>query len=294
MKRHYITIGVGIIVVIVLILVGYRFAWTGFNRYTNVVIARITTGTNAGTSIKAEVSVPGKTVWDWLNLLGVLAIPIVVGLGAAWYTAQQGKVSERANTDNQRETALQAYIDKMSELLLHEGLRHSSNNAEVRSVATLQTLIALPRLDGKRKGSVLLFLYEAGLIEKSNPIVHLGAAGLHAANLQGCDMSGNRGASLYSSFISYADLEGANFTGMHLREVFFEGGNLQKARFIKADLRDSDFLLTDLRGTDFTGTDLTNASLVGANLTGAIISNEQLNTLKSLQDTIMPDGSKHS
>src|SRR5215472_10573817 len=59
-----------------------------------------------------------KTLWDWLNLLGVFAIPVVVGLGAAWYTAQQAQVSDRENTDNQREAALQTYIDKMSELLL--------------------------------------------------------------------------------------------------------------------------------------------------------------------------------
>jgi len=37
--------------------------------------------------------------------------PIVVGLGAAWYTAQQGKVSDRENKDNQRETALNATFD---------------------------------------------------------------------------------------------------------------------------------------------------------------------------------------
>jgi hypothetical protein len=59
-----------------------------------------------------------KTLWDWLGLLAVLAIPVVVGFGAAWFTAQQGKVSAEQNTDNQHETALQAYIDKMSELLL--------------------------------------------------------------------------------------------------------------------------------------------------------------------------------
>jgi len=73
------------------------------------------------TGLGPETSEPkqhAKTLWDWLNLLGVLAIPVVVGLGATWYTTQQGKVNNRENTDNQRETALQAYIDKMSDLLL--------------------------------------------------------------------------------------------------------------------------------------------------------------------------------
>ena len=62
--EHWVTILVVVIILviaIVLIIVGYRFDWTGFNGNSK----------------------SGKTLWDWLQLLGVLAIPIVVGLGAA-------------------------------------------------------------------------------------------------------------------------------------------------------------------------------------------------------------------
>lgn len=266
-----------VIALVIVVVLGYWFNW----HWTGLV---------------PETSEPkqhAKTLWDWLNLAGVLAIPVVVGFGAAWYTRQQGKVSERENKDNQREVALQTYIDKMSELLLHEGLRKAPQDADVRRIATLQTSTVLPRLDGKRKGNVLLFLYEAGLIEKSDPIVMFGAAGLHAADLRECDLSEMAGASLYNSFISYALLDGADFTGMHLRKVIFEGGRLHQARFIKADLRDAEFFLSDLSGANLTAADLTNASLVAVNLTGAIVTDEQLNKAKSLQDTTMPDGSKH-
>ena len=44
---------------------------------------------------------PTKTLWDWLNLLGVLAIPAAVGLGTIWFTRQQAKVSDAENKDNQ-------------------------------------------------------------------------------------------------------------------------------------------------------------------------------------------------
>ena len=57
----------------------------------------------------------GKTLWDWLQLLAALAIPVVVGFGAVWFTSRQGKVADAENKDNQHETALQSYIDKMSE-----------------------------------------------------------------------------------------------------------------------------------------------------------------------------------
>src|SRR6266550_3734279 len=103
-KQYRLTIlvvAIILVIAIALIIIGYRFDWTGFN------------GSNKS----------GKTLWDWLNLLGVLAIPVVVGFGAVWFTTRQGKVADAENKDNQRETALQVYIDKMSELLLHENLR---------------------------------------------------------------------------------------------------------------------------------------------------------------------------
>jgi hypothetical protein len=96
-KRRRSLVAVGGIVLlvglIVLIIEGYRLQWDW-------------TGLPEHTIPDPQKYQSAKNLWDWFNLLGVLAIPAVVGLGAAWYTAQQGKVSDRENTDNQRETAL--------------------------------------------------------------------------------------------------------------------------------------------------------------------------------------------
>ena len=130
-KQHPYATGVVVLFVLILIILSaYRFGWdwTGFNNGTS----QITITSTSKVNYTATVSQPSKSLWDWLGLLAVLAIPVVVGFGAAWFTAQQGKVSNRENTDNQRETALQAYIDNMSELLLHENLRGSVEDAEVR------------------------------------------------------------------------------------------------------------------------------------------------------------------
>ena len=46
------------------------------------------------TGLVPETSEPkqhAKTLWDWLTLLGVLAIPAAVGLGTIWFTRQQAK-----------------------------------------------------------------------------------------------------------------------------------------------------------------------------------------------------------
>src|SRR6266851_5106140 len=115
-KQHRVAIGVVAIVlvlVIAFIIIGYWFDWTGFNGNNKVTITRTISGTNAGTVTRTEEYQSGKGLWDWLQLLGVLAVPVVVGFGAVWFTTRQGKVADAENTDNQRETALQAYIDKM-------------------------------------------------------------------------------------------------------------------------------------------------------------------------------------
>lgn len=267
----------GIIILFGLFFVGgywFQWSWTGLPEHV-------------GPEVKANQQYqPAKNAWDWLQ---VLAIPLVVGFGAVWYTTRQTKASDAENIDNQREAALQSYIDKMSDLLLHEDLRNDQKG-EVRRVATLQTLIVLPRLDGKRKGSILLFLYEAGLIEKPDPIVTLGAAGVHGADLRGCDLSGTPGASLYKSLLSYALFAEADFTGMHLRQVTIEGGFWNNVRFIDADLRESELFLVNMREADFTGADLTDAILVAVDLTGAKVTKEQLDKAKMLQNITWPDG----
>src|SRR2546430_17242879 len=77
------------------------------------------------------VNVPGlrgKTLWDWLQLL---IIPVVLAVGGYLFNyttsrnernaADKRNQTERElGLDNQREAALQTYLDKMSELLLHE------------------------------------------------------------------------------------------------------------------------------------------------------------------------------
>ena len=244
----------------------------------------------------------GKTLWDWLNLLGVLAVPIVVGFGAVWFTTRQGKVADAENTDNQRETALQAYIDKMSELLLEKHLRGSQPEDEVRKIARVRTLTILPRLDADRKRSVLQFLYESDLIVKSKHIIDL-----NGADLRGADLSGG--------FLNETDLSGSDLREADLREADLIGTILYKVDMSSADLREADLNSVDLRGArliktnlykaDLSNTDLRGANLSGANLSEAILFNANLKDAqnitteelekqaKSLKRATMPDGTIH-
>ncbi len=275
-KRHRVVIGVVaivLVVVITLIIAGYWFDWTGFNGYNRVTIAHIISGTNAGTVTKTEEYQPGKALWDWLNLLGVLAIPAVVGLGAAWYTAQQGKVSDRENSDNQRETAFQAYIDKMSELLLHENLRHSDPDAEVRKIARVWTLTVLPRLDGYRKGSVIQFLYESGLIEEGKSIIDLSGADLSKAVLSGLVLTN---ANLSRTILIGANLMGTQLMGANLSKTTLIGALLTSDDLTGVNLADASISLRNLAGKEPINTILYETNLTNANLSGARLNGSDL------------------
>lgn len=76
--------------------------------------------------------------------------------------------------DNQREGALQEYIDRMSELLLREHLGEvKPEDEEVQKITQVRTLTVLPRLDGRRKRTVLQFLHESNLIDRDKLLVDL-------------------------------------------------------------------------------------------------------------------------
>lgn len=294
-KLHWVAIvivGIVLVMFIALIISGYWFDWTGFDGYNQVTTAHTLSGPSAGTVVRTEVYQPGKALWDWLQLLGVLAIPVVVGFGAAWFAAQQGKVSDRENTDNQRETALQAYIDKMSELLLEKNLRKSGDDDEVRKIARVRTLTVLPRLDGERKKSVLQFLYESGLIIKGQSIIDLDGADLKdadllGAKLSGADLSGVNlgGANLFLANLSEANLCLAVLTAANIFRADLSGANLEKA-FLDGG--------ADLRLANLSGANLQEAKLKGTNLQGTNATSNQLDKAIFYESVIMPDGTKHA
>ena len=204
-KQHWVAIGViaiVLVVVISLIIAGYWFDWTGFNGYNKVTIVHTISGTNAGTVIRTEEYQPGRALWDWLQLL---IIPLVLAVGALLFNlastrteqkiaedsrAQDLKIAEDnrktdleiANT-RQQETMLASYLAQMTDLLVSKHLRQSGPEAEVRDIARTQTLTTLRQLDGNRKGLVLQFLYEAGMLKRARDIIDLTAIDLRGNDL---------------------------------------------------------------------------------------------------------------
>jgi hypothetical protein len=263
LMQQRVAIGVGAIVfvvVIALIIIGYRFDWTGFNSNNK----------------------SGKTLWDWLQLLFV---PGVLTLGAVWFAAwhnhdlqiaeRQREADRELAVDKYREDALETYLDKMSDLLLKEGLCKSGKDSEQRIIAQAWTLTVLTKLDPSRKRTVLKFLFESGLIDNNNPIVNLSYANLKEADL-------------YDLTLFHSNLEHTNLSYANLEKASLSGTNLTSTKMQSALLREA-----DLNQAILFNADLRNATLEGANLNQAWVTREQLAQAKSLKGATMPDGSIH-
>lgn len=190
----------------------------------------------------------------------------------------------------------------MSELLLHEKLRISQPEDEVRRIARVRTLTVLPSLDGKRKRSVLQFLYEANLIDKDKPVVDLEGADLSHADLRRAawDHANLRRANLRKARfwitymddadLSHADLQGADMNSTTLVGANLEFVNLQKANLYGSLLKGANLSFANLYEANLYNTDLSDANL--SNIHGITIE-ELEKKARSLKGAIMPNGSKH-
>jgi Pentapeptide repeats (8 copies) len=197
--------------------------------------------------------------------------------------------SESLLSSAQDET-LQAYLDQMSELLTNYRIGHGEPGGPLSVVASARTLTVLPRLDGRRKRSVLQFLYESGVINATEAGFSLSGADLRKANLSWSNL---RAANLRRT-----DLRGANLSVTNLHAIDLGGANLREAKLGGADLgrfklSAAELIGTDLSETGIRGRDLSRTLWLATSLANATVTNEQLAECKSLQDAIMPNGRKY-
>jgi uncharacterized protein YjbI with pentapeptide repeats len=223
---------------------------------------------------------PAKTLWDWLQLLGV---PVALASLAFLFTNAQSVRDRRRAADAERENTLRTYLAQMSDLMLDRKLLRSRPGADVRNVARTTTLTAVRRLDGARRGVVVRFLAEAHLLRQKDKgarvlvasanLAHadlayasLSDVNLRAANLRGANL---RGAYLGGATLGFASLRGANLTTAILRDADLSLADLGGADLGRADLGRANLVAASLRGANLRGADLRGADLRGAHLDGA-------------------------
>jgi uncharacterized protein YjbI with pentapeptide repeats len=222
-----------------------------------------------------------RTLWDWL---GLLIVPLVLAVGGYLFNSSQNQATQRAAdrravADQQiaeqrrQDDALQAYLDNIGGLLLHEHhpLRQSKDGDEVRTLARARTLALLDSWLGgagaeDRQRSVLEFLYESKLICKNRRVV---------------------------------DLRDANFIGAYLNDINLSAADLSGAwlsdtKMYRAKLSEANLSETALSGALLSADNNSDAAdLSGADLSDAVITGEQLAKVKYLNGATMPNGQKY-
>lgn len=313
-------IGLAIAGAIAILPALYRVDWVGFGPDSNKsVTTKEVINPKDGKIIKltetTEQEQSAKTLWDWLGLVGTLAIPIVL------YQFQRSE-HEQVDT-NSREEAVLGYFKHISELLIDKELKllitkklETTDFKDPKLNALLDasracTLSMLRRLnkDGERKGRVIRFLSDAELISELNleladlsyanlSNVKLKGAKLGYANLSNADLSltdcriikkikngvsseefAETGIQLYC-----ADLKNAN-----LSDRFLPNACLKSAILINAILRNVYLSGADLKYADLQGANLSGANLSGANLSGADLRKANF-TGADLSGATLPNG----
>lgn len=282
--------------------------WTGFKEHTEVSrTEEIVRDGKKATIVTKKIS--GKTLWDWLNLLIAPASLLAFG---AWLQARQEEEKRKGENvdrekaeDKQQEEALIAYLESISRLLIDNKLNlflekrlqglltedeKYSLNAGI-NIIRARTISILRRLSieeleeddkptygklitkaGKRKGQVLLFLYENKLVskqvksEEEDMLLNLKNFDFSNMDIQGEDLSG---ADLRNGFFTNADFSNSNLCSADLSYTFFINAKLNQADLSNADLRYAHLFGTDLTETKFNNAHLGNTVLYEANLTDA-------------------------
>ncbi len=267
-----------------LLFLGYANDFTGFGDYISpsgefqrgktlwdwlqlLVLPLVLAGTLGGLALwkgrsdrrQAELQLEHEREIAWKKLETEMEMADLRRISDREASELQARTQRVVAKDRLHEETLNAYLDRMSELVLERGLQTSNPDDEVRMVARARTLTALVGLDGERKGTILEFLYSAKLINLSDQVGNL--------MLQ---------VDLVDTKRPPVDLTQADFSGAYLAATSLRGADLQEVDFRMADLRASDLSGANLRGADLSDADLTGAKLIQVNLRGAQLSNADL------------------
>lgn len=232
---------------------------------------------------------PKKSKSEWIAwgaqvLTAGAVIVAIAGLFIGYIQFQQQQQSDNLKTqgqekaaqlqalDQQRQTTLDTYLDRIQDMMLHDNF---SNNPDAKSIAAARTFTVLRYLDGNRKAYLIRFLYDVYLIG------YLDANGIlqpHIIDVYGLDLSGAVFATITQE---RPDLKGVNLSH----------DNLYGANLKDVDLNYADLSSTYLDGADLSGADLNGAQLKGARYNTKTIQKQDIQgNLLMLQPTMWPQG----
>lgn len=129
-------------------------------------------------------------------------------------------------------------------------------------------------VDGERKGKLLRYLYESGLLDPGNTSRECRGA-IESSQIEmptkEVQQALKKAKCKTALFLHTMDFSGASLEGAYLKSAFLpfvnlKDANLRGAKLKETTLRYANLENTDLSGADLTGSDLADSILVGANL----------------------------
>ncbi|MEM6449751.1 MAG: pentapeptide repeat-containing protein [Cyanobacteria bacterium P01_D01_bin.105] len=236
----------------------------------------------------ADIFRLAERVSPMIEAFGVIAIPVVLFFAAQGY---QQAIEER-ELERIQQQAVKDYLSQLSTILLDTtGDLREPANERLRAVTTATTLTLLrdPGLSGARKGQVIAFLSEMGLINQPNiygpkrlddsvPTISLRNADLSFVQLDEVNMSSSdlQFVNLYQAQMNGADLSDAKLNNSHLIYASLNSSDLSGADFSSVTTKEpgvgNDWASSTrffLGGTYTYSSSLLGARLRGANLKGA-------------------------
>lgn len=229
-------------------LLPYKFGMgiTQTSKTSTMLLEKVENGKSVVSTITKEFAYP-KTLWDWLELI---VVPATLALAALWLSYSQ-RQNELGIAEQQREEdMLRIYYGDIADYISDLGLGTSNETSGVRALATARTKTLLTNINGRRKGQIIQFLYEAKMLgfyffdEDKNEMISPAII-----NLEGTDLSG-------------IDLEGAGVEGIYLKETILKEANLAGVIMDYACLRGAALQCADIqRRASFYKTDLNRADL---------------------------------
>ena len=203
------------------------------------------------------------------------------------------KQKQKRRDDRLRDDALETYINSISDLLLDKSLSILAKQKARGTLDTEQqdfldagidvirakTLLIFRkfkndehsnRSDSECKGSILLFLYETGLI-RDQKVNDQGQEDTEPKHFQAL-------LSLFRADLSFTSLSDTDLSGVNLFAA-----NLSYADLSNSDLSNSDFSNSDLTHSDFSDANLSDADLSGAILLAVDLSQTKHLTQEQLE-----------
>jgi uncharacterized protein YjbI with pentapeptide repeats len=222
--------------------------------------------------------------------------------------AQRTQAARALEAQRAYEAALQNYFEQVGKLIIEQPVHRARLGDNLSTVVRAQTLSVLEGLDPHRKGILLMFLYDSGLILREKTVVSLVGSDLSEADLSeaylsqtNLSMADLSGANLNKVTLIDADLRGTDLSGANLSDTVLAGADLSAAdiseafRSLLTYFGTADRLPMTKYATDLSGANLSNAVLAGADLSAAEgITNEELEQQAlSLEGATMPTGQKY-